>query len=87
MYRTRLFPYPSLAPRALLACALAAAAAMTAACANPRELMTGSTGRSAASAGWQAQAAPSIEAMRALSEGEGELVIASAIAAHEMRRP
>jgi hypothetical protein len=56
-------------------------------CASPRELMTGSTGRAVPVASWQAQAAPTVEAVRPLSEGEGELVVASAIAAHEMRRP
>jgi hypothetical protein len=49
--------------------------------------MTGTTGRTLATAPWQTQAAPSAEAVRPLSDGEGELVVASAIAAHEMRRP
>jgi hypothetical protein len=87
MYRPSLSPHLRLVRRALPPCALAAAAALTAGCANPRELMTGSTGRSMPVAAWQTQAAPTTEAVRPLSEGEGELVIASAIAAHEMRRP
>jgi hypothetical protein len=86
MYRPPLSPHPRLARRALLTCTLAAAAGL-AGCANPRELMTGSTGKSMPLAAWQTQAAPTSEAVRSLSEGEGELVIASAIAAHEMRRP
>jgi hypothetical protein len=36
---------------------------------------------------WKTQAAAATEAVRPLSEGEGELVVASAIAAHEMRKP
>jgi hypothetical protein len=71
--------------RALLPCTLAAAA--LAGCANPRELMTGALGAPLAVAPWQTRAAPSAEAVRPLSEGEGELVVASAIAAHEMRKP
>jgi hypothetical protein len=74
-------------PRALLACTLVAAAAVAGGCANPRELVTGAIGRPPAVASWQTLAAPTAEAARPLSEGEGELVVASAIAAHEMRRP
>jgi hypothetical protein len=82
-----LFP-PRVLPRALLQCALAAVAALVGGCANPNELLiTGSTGGANAAATWQTQAAPSAEAVRPLSDGEGERVIASAIAAHEMRRP
>jgi hypothetical protein len=87
MYR---LPNPShlrLVCRPLLACALAATAALAGGCAKPQELMTGATGRPVAAAPWQTQAAPSAEAVRPLSDGEGELVVASAIAAHEMRRP
>jgi hypothetical protein len=86
MYRPPFFPQPRHAWPALLACTLAAAAGL-AGCANPRELMTGSTGISMPVAAWQTQAAPSIEAVRPLTDGEGEMVVASAIAAHEMRRP
>jgi hypothetical protein len=63
-------------------------AALAGGCANPKDLLiTGSTGAPTAVAPWQTQAAPSAEAVRPLSEGEGERVVASAIAAHEMRRP
>jgi hypothetical protein len=86
MYRL-LPPHLRLARRPLLACTLAAAAALAGGCANPRELLTGSTGRPLTVAPWKTQAAAATEAVRPLSEGEGELVVASAIAAHEMRKP
>jgi hypothetical protein len=76
---------------ALLACALALVAAAAGGCAKPEELLTGTTsagpGRVAAVAPWQTRAAASAEAVRPLSDGEGEVVVATAIAAHEMRRP
>ncbi|HEX5999065.1 MAG TPA: hypothetical protein VFZ16_06680 [Hyphomicrobiaceae bacterium] len=53
--------------------------------------MTGSTGlrggTPVAVAPWQTRASVTVEAVRALTEPEGELVVATAIAAHEMRRP
>jgi hypothetical protein len=82
-----LSPHLRLVRRALLPCALAVAGG----CAKPGEILTGATsaipGRPGAVAAWQTRAAVSVEAVRPLSEGEGELVVASAIAAHEMRRP
>lgn len=80
---------PSLCPilRASLACTVAAAAALAGGCANPKELVTGATGAPLAVAPWKTRAEPSVVAVRPLSEGEGEVVVASAIAAHEMRRP
>jgi hypothetical protein len=86
MHRPPFPPSLHLIRRALLPCTLAAAA-LAAGCANPRELMTGAIGRPPAVAPWQTRAAPSAEAVRPLSEGEGELVVATAIAEHEMRRP
>jgi hypothetical protein len=88
----RLFPpHLRFVRRALLPCALAVAAASMCGCTKPEELLTGSTsaipGQATAVAPWQTRAAPTTEAVRRLSEGEGEVVVATAIAAHEMRRP
>jgi hypothetical protein len=68
-----------------------ALALMLAACAAPDELTPGALAAQGKprSAPWQAQLsipAPA-DASRRLTEGEGEIVVASAIAAHEMRRP
>ena len=49
--------------------------------------MTGAIGQPQALAPWQTRTAPATEVVRPLSEGEGDMVIASAIAAHEMRKP
>ncbi len=77
--------------RHLVPCSLVLAAALAGGCANPHELMTGSTGlrggTPVAVAPWQTRASVTVEAVRALTEPEGELVVATAIAAHEMRRP
>jgi hypothetical protein len=59
-----------------------------AACANPRELTPGAlavAGKRAAP--WEAEVSPRSDAERRLSEGEGEVVVANAVAAHEKRRP
>jgi hypothetical protein len=83
-------PHLRFVRRALLPWALVAAGALAGGCAKPDELLTGSTGlpvRAATVAPWQTRAAASVEAVRSLSEGEGEVVVATAIAAHEMRRP
>jgi hypothetical protein len=85
----RLLPtLPRTVCRPLLGAVLAATAAIAGGCANPREmLLTGSVGRPLTVAPWKTQASPASEAVRPLSDGEGELVIATAIAVHEMRRP
>jgi hypothetical protein len=67
---------------------LAALARALAACANPRELTPGAlavAGKRAAP--WEAEVSPRSDAERPLSEGEGEIVVANAVAAHEKRRP
>ena len=79
------------AARARLSSALLLAGCL-AGCANPHELLTGSNralsvGGPVAVAPWQTRASVAAEAVRALTEPEGELVVATAIAAHEMRRP
>jgi hypothetical protein len=58
------------------------------ACADPRELIPGAIATAGKPpAPWQAQVSARSDASRRLSEGEGETVVATAIAAHEMRRP
>ena len=74
----------------LLAHALwpAAMALGLAACADTRELTPGAlavTGKRPAP--WEAEVSPRSDAVRPLSEGEGEVVVANAVAAHERRRP
>ncbi|MBO0764331.1 MAG: hypothetical protein J2P50_07065 [Hyphomicrobiaceae bacterium] len=54
-------------------------------CAKPLELAPGVAG--AKIAPWQAQLTLSPAAERPLSDGEGEFVVAAAIAAQEKRRP
>ena len=74
----------------LLAHALwpAAIALGLAACANPRELTPGALAVSGKRpAPWEAEVAPRSDAERRLSDGEGEIVVANAVAAHEKRRP
>jgi hypothetical protein len=56
------------------------------ACAGPSELTPGAIS-GARLAPWQAQLTLTLAADRRLSDGEGEVVVAAAIAAHEMRRP
>ncbi|HWE16996.1 MAG TPA: hypothetical protein VG758_07425 [Hyphomicrobiaceae bacterium] len=63
-----------------------------AACARPSELAPAAgagTSRALAAAPWQAQLAVATapDASRLLTDGEGEVLVASAIAAHERRRP
>ncbi len=58
------------------------------ACANPRELMPGALAISGKRpAPWEAEVSARSDASRRLSEGEGEVVVANAVAAHEKRRP
>jgi type IV pilus biogenesis protein CpaD/CtpE len=58
------------------------------ACASPPELAPGAIAISGErSAPWQAQVSARSDAARRLSEGEGEIVVANAVAAHEKRRP
>jgi hypothetical protein len=59
-----------------------------AACSKPSDLVPGAVAGGHPSAPWQPQLSvvPG-DAARHLSDGEGELVMASAIAAHERRRP
>ena len=83
----RLPSHLSVTDRPPLACVLLLAATIAGGCANPREMMTGSTGKTISVAAWRTQAAPAAEAVRRLSEGEGEVVVSSAIAVHEMRKP
>ena len=63
-----------------------------AACAKPSELAPAANaglGKAPATAPWQAQLAVATapDASRLLTDGEGEVLVASAIAAHERRRP
>ena len=58
------------------------------ACASPPELTPGALAVSGKRpAPWEAQVAARSDAVRRLSEGEGEIVVANAVAAHEKRRP
>jgi hypothetical protein len=72
-----------------LALGLAVAMAMSlAGCAQPSELAPGAIAGARAPSPWQAQLnLPPPDYSRRLSDGEGEFVVAGAIAAHEMRRP
>jgi hypothetical protein len=78
-----------LAIRALRPAAAAVGCALgLTACARPSELAPGAIAGAHAPAPWQAHLtlpAPALD--RNLSDGEGEIVMAAAIAAHEMRRP
>ena len=58
-------------------------------CSKPEELVSGSIGdpRKPAPVAWQPQLSVPIDGSRRLTDGEGEFVVANAIAAHEMRRP
>jgi hypothetical protein len=59
-----------------------------AACADPRELTPGALAISGKrTASWEAEVSARSDAARRLSEGEGEIVVANAVAAHERRRP
>jgi hypothetical protein len=59
-----------------------------AACSNPRELAPGAlAGSGGRPAPWKAQVSARSDEVRRLSEGEGEIVVANAVAAHERRRP
>ena len=64
-----------------------AAALALAGCAKPEELTPGSLAQGKPPAPWQAAVAAAAEASRRLTEGEGEMVVANAVAAHEKRRP
>jgi hypothetical protein len=58
------------------------------ACARSPELTPGSIAiPRERSAPWEAQVSTRSDAERRLSEGEGEIVVANAVAAHEQRRP
>jgi hypothetical protein len=58
------------------------------ACTNPRELTPGVLAISGERpAPWEAQISARSDEVRRLSEGEGEIVVANAVAAHEKRRP
>jgi hypothetical protein len=63
------------------------------ACVSPPELTPGSLTPGAIAlsgkrpAPWEARVAARSDAERRLSEGEGEIVVANAVAAHEKRRP
>jgi len=58
------------------------------ACANPRELAPGALPASGKRvAAWEAEVSARSDAARRLSDGEGETVVANAVAAHEKRRP
>jgi hypothetical protein len=58
------------------------------ACANPPQLTPGALVASGKRATpWEAEVAARSDAARRLSEGEGEVVVANAVAAHERRRP
>jgi len=66
----------------------AATALGLAACSNPSELTPGAlavAGKRTAT--WEAEVSPRFDAARLLSDGEGEVVVANAVAAHERRRP
>jgi hypothetical protein len=57
-------------------------------CTDPRELAPGALGTSGKRvAAWEAQVSARSDAARRLSDGEGENVVANAVAAHEKRRP
>jgi hypothetical protein len=56
-------------------------------CANPDDLKPGALPAAGRAAPWQAAVAASADASRRLSDGEGETVVANAVAAHEKRRP
>ena len=63
-------------------------------CARPDQPLPGATAAHygglacrPAIAPWQTQASAFAEAVRSLSEPEGEVVVATAIVAHEMRHP
>jgi hypothetical protein len=59
-----------------------------AACTDPRELAPGAIADSGGRAvPWEAQVSARSDEVRRLSEGEGEIVVANAVAAHEKRRP
>jgi hypothetical protein len=58
------------------------------ACTDPRELTPGALAISDKHpAPWEAQVSARSDAARRLSDGEGEIVVANAVAAHEKRRP
>ena len=57
-------------------------------CANPRVLTPGSLAAPGKQpTKWETEVAARTEASRGLSDGEGEMVVANAVAAHEKRRP
>ena len=56
-------------------------------CANPDELRPGALASEAKAPPWQAAVAAAADASRRLTDGEGETVVANAVAAHEKRRP
>jgi hypothetical protein len=56
-------------------------------CANPDDLRPGSIAAHGQTPPWQAAVAAAADASRRLSDGEGETVVATAVAAHEKRRP
>jgi hypothetical protein len=59
-----------------------------AACGNPPELTPGALGAAGKRpAPWEPQVAARSDAVRDLSDGEGETVVVNAVAAHEKRRP
>jgi hypothetical protein len=59
-----------------------------AACTNPSELTPGALAIAGKrSTPWEAQVSARSDEVRRLSEGEGEIVVANAVAAHEKRRP
>jgi hypothetical protein len=63
------------------------AATLLPGCANPDDLRPGSLAAQGKMTPWQAAVAASADASRRLSDGEGETVVANAVAAHEKRRP
>jgi hypothetical protein len=62
-------------------------AAALSGCANPDDLQPGSLAARGRTPPWQAAVAAAADASRRLSDGEGETVVANAVAAHEQRRP
>ena len=62
-------------------------AAALAGCTSPDDLRPGSLAAQGKAPPWQAAVASAANASRRLSDGEGETVVANAVAAHERRRP
>ena len=81
------FPFPT--ERLLLLVALVQGLGLgLAGCSGPSDLAAVAADAARSSTAWQAQLSVTpADAVRNLSDGEGELVMASAIAAHEQRRP